>query len=60
MNEKLLKEIDALIARAKAPDNPHRDLKFKMRPGYAESLPLNKIIKTKEQADAFMKMLRAL
>jgi len=60
MNEKLQKEIDALIARAKAPDNPHRDLKFKMRPGYKESLTLNKLITTQEQADLFMKMLRSL
>lgn len=54
MDEKLANE--ALKAKLKA----LRDrgiTKFKMRPGYRESLPLNQVIKTKEQADIFMTLL---
>lgn len=57
MDEKLLEE----ALKAKVKELHDRGItKFRMRPGYAESLPLNKVIKTKEQADLFMKMLQAV
>jgi hypothetical protein len=58
MDKKLIIENDILKAKAKALRD--RGIKLKMRPGYSESLTLNKIIRTQEQADLFMKILRAL
>lgn len=54
MDEKLLNE----ITKAKVKELRDRGItKFKMRPGYRESLSLNQVIKTKEQADLFMTLL---
>lgn len=58
MIKKLQEEIEALKAKAKAPDN--QDVKFNVASGDEESTSLNKVIKTKEQADTFMKILRAI
>lgn len=56
MNQELLLKINALIAKAKAEGKP--DMKFKVASGNTSSLA--KVITTQEQADTFMKILRAL
>lgn len=52
--ERVLAQADALIARAKHPDNTYRPKPIRT---YSS---LHEIIKTKEQADRFMAELRRL
>lgn len=54
--EEVFKKMDELTRRAK--EAGLKDNGITLRPGYESSL--NKFIKTKEQADFFMKMLKAL
>lgn len=56
MNKKLLEEMEALKARAKATGK--KGLKFTLTSGNTSSL--GQVIKTKEQADTFMKILKAI
>jgi 23S rRNA A1618 N6-methylase RlmF len=55
MKEKVLKEVKKHIEEAKKNNN-----KFELTVKGGETSSLAKMIKTKEQADFFMKMLRAL
>lgn len=56
MNKKLLEEMEALKARAKT--SGKNGLKFTLTSGNTSSL--GQVIKTKEQADTFMKILKAI
>lgn len=56
MDEKILKEVEEHIKKAKAIAKP--DFKLTVKSGEISSL--GKIITTQKQADLFMKMLKAL
>jgi len=56
MKKKLSEEIEALKAKAKA--EGLKDMKFKVASG--NTTPLSRVIKTQEQADTFMKILKAI
>lgn len=56
MKQKLLLEINALKEKAKSKGK--KDLKFKVASGNTSSL--TEVITTQEQADTFMKFLKAL
>lgn len=56
MDEKLKKDIEEHIAKAKATGK--KDVKSTLASGDNDSL--RKVIKTKEQADLFMKILKSL
>jgi hypothetical protein len=56
MKEKILNEAKAFAKKAKASGNP--DFKITLKSG--ETSSLGKVITTKEKAEFFMKMLKAL
>ena len=53
---KILKEVSRFIKKAKRTRDTGTELTMK----YGETSSLGKFVKTKEQADFFMKMLRAI
>lgn len=54
MKKKLSEEIEALKAKAEG----LKDMKFKLASG--NTTALSRVIKTQEQADTFMKILKAI